>query len=273
MKQIFLACAALLVFATGCQTGQIPDPNSPTAIEINDIDAMEQRLAEGWNDLAIRIARGQIDDTQAHDFLAESAQEIVKRIDLGSIDPSQAWRYGKVYDTARDWAGLEKAYRLAAQHSPNEDRRVNDLLQLGYAEVRLGKIEEGFAHIRETFDTPPPGKGPILYAVLLQIVPALESQGHDVALAKLLEEALEQHRQTQVDPKTDGGKGFLATREIHLGNGWKKVIQLYRDAGREDLAGAAAKRRDAMFFNRRWVSTPGGLFVRSPDTRTTAQRA
>ncbi|MFX6861551.1 hypothetical protein ABTH25_19490, partial [Acinetobacter baumannii] len=91
--------------------------------------------------------------------------------------------------------------------------------KLAWCAAHLNKLDEAFALARSTFSTPPEGKAPILFGILYEIAPDLEGKGRDVEVAKLIEEAIQQHEMVQVDPTSDSGKVFLASRAHHIRRG------------------------------------------------------
>jgi hypothetical protein len=77
---------------------------------------------------------------------------------------------------------------------------------------------------------------PILMSVLYEIVPEAQGKGRDTDLARLLEDAIPQHKATVVDAGSEAGRAFLLARPLHVHKAWIKIAQLYQAAGKEDLA-------------------------------------
>lgn len=236
----------LATFAlAGCRLPPPPDPNDPNGDTVMQIDVLRRNLS--WASQAVneRVAKGEITDEQGKELLAESAQRLLAGVKIDKINPVEAWEYGDVFRTAKDWKLAFAAYTVAvgqAEKSKNEDRRVNDTLRLAEAEANLGKLVEAVETARKTFNAKPQGKAPILLGVLYEIVPGGEGKGKDAELAKLLEEAISQHEAVVVNSESESGRAFLMARPHHLIKAWGKVVDLYRAAGLQQEAEAAAER-------------------------------
>jgi hypothetical protein len=163
-------------------------------------------------------------------------------VDVKRIPGRQAWEYGEMFITARDWPKAKQLLETAVKNPPDEDRRVNDNLRLARVQAELGDVATAVKTARKVFGTVDTSAAPILPATLYEIVPAGEGKGHDAELAALLEDAIGCHLRTQVDPTTGPGRDFLAARPFHVHRAWEKVVRLYDGAGETAKARAAAKR-------------------------------
>ncbi len=244
---LFLMAACLVA---GCKPP--PDPNDPKDVGVVDAEVLMRNLRWASDVVNERVAKGEITDEKGKQILSKYADEMTASVDISKVIPQNAWQYGDVFRLARRWDVAEKLLREAVEHAEktkNEDRRVNDTLRLAHVEASEGHIDEAFANVRKTFTVAPEGKAPILYAVLYEIVPASEGQGKDFELAKLLEEAIAQHEQVMVNPRSDAGVAFLAAKGHHLTRAWRKVIELYRSSGHDDLADKAIQKGSTQVSN------------------------
>lgn len=245
MRVGWIAALAGAVVLAGCAFEPPPDPNDPAQVGVMQQEVLMRNLrwaAEFYSD---RKLRGEIDDAQLRQLLSEYANRLVATVDLELINPVSAWKYGDVFRTAERWDLAEHALRMAvdfAKRTRNEDRRVNDSLRLAQVVAHQNRVDEAIEIARSTFDTPPDQKAPILYAVVYEIVPAAERKGRDAELARLLEDAIDQHNQVIVDPNSDSGRAFLGAKRHHISRAWQKVVQLYRQAEREADAERAQDR-------------------------------
>lgn len=214
-------------------------------MDVLQIDVLRRNLE--WASQAVndRVARGEITDEDGKKLLQESAQKLLHAVKIEKINPVEAWQYGDVFRTAKDWELARVAYKIAiryASKSKNEDRRINDTLRLAEAEANLGQVEKAIELARQTFLSRPQEKAPILLSVLYEIVPGGRGKGHDAEFAKLLEDAVLEHEQVIVNPDTEAGKAFLAARNFHLMRAWDMIVKLYRDAGLHEEADKARAR-------------------------------
>ncbi|MBN9500323.1 MAG: hypothetical protein BGO01_18710 [Armatimonadetes bacterium 55-13] len=238
-----------LVALVGCKTGTLPDPNDPAEAGILAPEVIRRQLKGASDSLLERVAKRQITDAEFHDLMAKRANELLNDLPMDKIDADQAWEYAEVLRTAKHWDQAEKMLKIAvdfAIKTKNEDRRINDTLRLAHAQAMQGKVEEGIKTAERVMDASPTGSAPILPAVLLEITPAAEGKGHDLELAKLLEDAIAKHMATKVDLKTQGGTDFILARPHHVRNAWGKVVQLYARSGKEKEATEALKRAEEM---------------------------
>ncbi len=231
-----------------CNFQPPPDPNDPAEGTAMQAEVMQRNLNWASETLTSRTRERQITEDVAAARLQKYAEELSNSIPKDGISPSDAWRYGEVLRTAKRWDRAEVVFKLAienAQRTKDEDRYVNDSMHYAEALSQNRKVAEAISTVRSTFSVSNTSKAPILFGTLYQVVPAGENGGLKVELAKLLEDAIEQHRMVIVDPKTHAGASFIATRRHHVMKAWEKAIELYRSAGRPDLAEVARKKRDS----------------------------
>ena len=248
----------LLACQAGCQTAPIPDPNDPNARTENRARVVLNNLHWASRAAQERVAKREISDEIAQRLVLDYAVKLDGSIDDSEIDAANAWLFGEVFWSARDWPRAELALALAAKSAKDEDRRVNDSLRLAEAYANMGQVPKALALCRSTFRTPPREKAPILPAILLRIAPAAAGKGHDAELAAVLEGAIQQQKETAVDMKTQAGKLFQVASRFHIHHAWEAVIQLYKASGHADRAAIA--QRDEKVDEQ--MKSPSG-FVRS----------
>jgi hypothetical protein len=245
---------AFALLAIGCQSPTLPDPNDPKLGAVEP-EVLRRSLKGASNAFLERRDRGEIDDAQFQELMAMTAQRLTQGIEVENTDPKNAWEYGEVFRTARQWkraaAFLQKAVEYAVQ-TKNEDRRVNDLLRLAHVQVMQGKVKEGIETARKSFDTPDEGAAPILPATLLEIVPNARGKGFDRELGYLLLDAIDCHVRTRVDPNSEAGHAFLTAKRHHIRNAFRAAIMLFRYAN--DAAGIAEVERRAQAFDQSTTS-------------------
>ena len=246
---LLLFAAATGLIATGCGSKPPPDPNDPKSVSIMQPEVLQRNLAWASEMVNERVAKSEITEVEAKAYLVKYADELTANIDFKRMEANQAWRYAEVFRTAQRWELAKKSLEIAVEHAKkvdNQDRRVNDSLRLSEALAHLGERKKAIEIARSVFNAPAQDKGPILMSVLYEIVPAL--RGHDVDLesARLLEDAIEQHMQVVVDANSDEGKAFLVAKWHHIGKAWDLVVEIYRDAGNEELAQEAFEKASRM---------------------------
>jgi len=242
-RWLSLCVAAWL--AAGCQEPTLPDPNDPSVVGESSPAVLKRDLLDDYVFFQDRVRRGQISPERAEQLLQDDADDMIAHIDLKRIPVIVAWQYGDVFRTGGRWDLAKAAYAVAVKHAKTEDRRVNDTLRLAVAMAHLGEVRDAIQTAKTVMNASPKESAPILPAVLLELVPAAEGKGSDVELAGLLESAIKKHLATVVDPYTDAGAEFMMARGYHVSHAWDKVVELYRAAGRNDLAQAALKREAA----------------------------
>lgn len=238
---------ALLVLS-GCRSGRLPDPNDPRD-GIVEPETLQKQLAAVNVMLLQRVSRREITNGEYKRLMARAAEEIVAEANLDAIDTANAWRYAEVLRAAKRWEEAKRILEIAVKHAQitkNEDRRVNDTLRLAQAKAELGDPAGAITTARTTFGAPVNSTAPILFAVLYEIVPPARGKGKDLELARLLEDAAAIHMKTQVDPKSEAGQAFLATRAHHIREGTRLAATIYNEAGRSDLALEALRRGELL---------------------------
>ena len=231
----FAILAAILAVA-GCQIESPPDPNDPMRVSDDRAHVIQAALSQASLAANARVYKGEITDRQAGRLIRQYAAKIAETVDLQQINPPDAWIYGQLFITARNWKKAKTALQTAVHVAPNDDRFVNDSLRLAQTEAVLGEVGTAIYTARATFGVPREEKAPILPAILLTIYPVAMGKGYDLDLAKLLEDAIKQHEQVIVDPKTDAGKLFLLAKPHHIEKAKMAAAALYTGAGRPDLA-------------------------------------
>lgn len=240
---------AIPLVLAGCGSKTPPDPNDPAQVTIMQPQVLQRNLKWASEMVNDRVAKSEISEQEAKDYLAKYADRLVEKIDFNRMEPQQAWQYADVFRTARRWENAKKAYEMAVEHARkvgSQDRIVNDSLHLAEALAHLREYKRAIQVTRSVFDTREADKGPILLAVLYEIVPPLQGHGLDDEAAKLLEDAIDQHMKVVVDPESEAGKAFLAAKWHHIGKAWELVVDLYRAAGKSDLADKAREKAAEM---------------------------
>lgn len=234
VKPVLLTLVAGSLLA-GCRFVTLPDPNADLPKRPPEVGVMQRNVADAHRMLDRRVQRGQMTSEEKERRIVELCRQFAEVIDAKRVKPGQEWMAADILRQAGDLKGAEAMLKQGLEKPVNLDRQTNDTLQLARVLLMQGKIKEGIALARTTFEVPPREKGPILMAVLYEIVPAGRGKGQDRELAKLTEDAIEQHLQVLVDPNLDNGKAFLAAMPRHIETAWDMVIRLYRDA--DDEAG------------------------------------
>lgn len=234
----------ILALVAGCRLVQYPDPNVARPGDLVDAKVLRRNLVAVHTDLERRVAKGEISRDQKNELIKRYCDKALVDVNLETVPKSQAWEYADVVRQADRWPQAYDLLKLAVASAKNEDRRVNDSLKLAWCAAHLGKTDEAFRLARSTFSTPPEGKAPILFGILYEIAPDLEGKGRDVEVAQLIEEAIAQHEQVKVDPTSESGKVFLATRSHHIRRAWDEVLKIYVKTGRNDLAKKALSKAD-----------------------------
>ena len=222
-----------LFLLSGCHFGTFPDPNDPSRAGSLQPEVLRRQLKGASDALQARFGSGEITEGQYRDLLAEYADQLVSSTHIESVDPAKAWEYGEVFRTGRMWKQAEAIFRVAVKAAKDDDRRVNDTLRLAEALAHLGRVGEAVEEARKSFDAPATAKAPILYGVLLEIVPAGVGQGKDLELARLLEDAIKQSDLTKVDETTESGKGFVVALPHHQRNARRLAARLYLGVGKD----------------------------------------
>lgn len=250
-----LVLAAVVISAmamgTGCQFGQIPDPNIVAEQGMPNPEIVNRNLDDMYAVLTRRVQLGEITAEQRDEMIVERAQRAVAEINLEEIPVNQAWRFGDLFRKAEQWETAYQLYSIALDNAPDWDRTVNDSLRKAHMAAHLGRLDEAFELSRSTFEAPPEEKAPILFAVLYEIVPAGRGQGRDGELATLLMEASEQMMETQVDPNSEPGQAFLLTKPHHINMAFEETIRLL------DASGETTRKTQAFNRFRRMLDSMG----------------
>ncbi len=233
---IATACVASSLLV-GCYSVVPPDPNAIDKNSVVFAKNIQQAIREMYAVLGIRVRRKEITQERADQILKQFVTDSIKEVDPNKVDAKQAWRFGDLFRQAGRWEESYRLYKRAVEYAgEDEDRRVNDTLQLARVAAHLKKTDEALTLAKSTFDVAPAGKAPILMSILYELTPELKGKGKDLELAQLLEQAIQQHSDTHVDPESDAGRAFIAVRPHHIQNAWVEVMRLYEAAGRQDLA-------------------------------------
>lgn len=243
------ALGLCLVLVSGCGSKPPPDPNDPAKVGILQPEVLQRNLHWASDMVNERVANGEISEGEAKQYLTKYADGLVDKIDFKLMQPEKAWAYAEVFRTAKRWELAKRSLEIAVEHAKktgNEDRRVNDSLRLAQAMAELGERKEAIVLARSVFDAPDQDKAPILLAVIYEIAPALQGHGLDVEVAKLIEDAIEQHTLVVIDPESEAGKAFLTAKWFHIRMAWERVMGLYQAAGRDDLMEEAKQRAAQM---------------------------
>jgi hypothetical protein len=245
----WLVAAIAFVILVGCQSGTYPDPNDPADVGPLPVATLRRNLKSVSDRLNDRQGKGEIDEDQYRTYIKRAAEELLEGSTPAEIPPDEAWQYAEIFIAAQKWQDAKAALQTAVAHAKqakDNDRYVNDVLRLARAEAELGEVPAAIATARSVLTTQPDASAPVLPAVLLEIVPAARRKGHDTELAKLLEDAIQAHMRTIVDPKSEAGKAFFYARPFHIRKAWQTIITLYIASKRPDLSKQAAQKGDRM---------------------------
>lgn len=215
-----------------------PDPNDPKEVGLMDASIIQRNLKWASDFVNERRSRKEISDREGKDMLAAYAEELTSSIDVNKVPVQEAYKYGDLLRTAREWEKSEILLTQAVEHANekgSEERRIVDALRLADVKAHLGKVKEAMTLVKSTFDAKPTDKAPILLATYLEVIPAARGKGHDVELGLLLEDAIVQHAETTVDIGTESGAAFIVARGYHMNKAWELARSLFRDAKRVDL--------------------------------------
>ncbi len=250
-----LGAAALCV---GCSSGKLLDPNDPREREVAP-EMLSANLHSISDSLIDRRLRKEINNAQYRELIAQAAGELVKELRLSSVDPSEAWQYGEILRTARQWQGAEELLTIAVEHAAkvkNDDRWVNDTLRLAQAQAHLDKAELAIKTANKVMTAEPTASAPILLAVLYEILPAARGRGQDAALAELLHSAIQKHLRTSVDSATVPGRDFMAARSHHVSAAYMNLADLYKAVGEKQKADDAVNKA-------KWAATDFPSFLKA----------
>ncbi|MDK3162287.1 hypothetical protein QPK87_37925 [Kamptonema cortianum] len=248
MKDTFLRLLSLafVLFAmVGCRFGTLPDPNDDSQTYVTGA-ILQRNVAEAYRLLDLRVARGEIGLAERDNLIRELVLNMLENVDPSKIPNNDAFRYADLYRQAGKLEVAQQLMERAVETAKTPDRKVNDTLQLGRIQALRGNVKEAIKTVRSTFDSPPRDKAPILLFVLYEFVPAAlgKESELDAQIGQVLEGAIDQHLMTVVDPELKNGQAFLEASPKHLQNAWRKLFEIYREAGREDLLRAAIEHKD-----------------------------
>jgi len=263
---ISLGLAALA--ACGCQSPTIPNPNDPDDVGLVTPDVLSTNLSVLYQFLADRVAKGEITQIKADEYMTEEAEKMVAHIKIKEIPKGLMWQYADVFRTARDWKRGKEAYEIAVQNAKNEDRRINDTLRLAQCVAATGDAKEAIRLAKTVMNAKPVDSAPILPAVYLEIAPKAEGQGHDGELADLILQAVKKHKLTVVDKDTSAGQSFLYARGYHIQKALHLAYDLYMAAGMKGKAQESLKVEVPSYlphgmgtkaFKKHLIGMPGGM--------------
>jgi tetratricopeptide (TPR) repeat protein len=240
-----VALLCLFGFA-GCHFAQLDDPNEILESKYIDAEVMQRNIAQAHATLNERVKKGEITKEQKDKMILDLVQKISGIVDISTVPDDAAWRFADLFRQAGDLDDARKLYERAVEVAPNEDRRVNDSLQLARVMAMQGDVEGAIRIAETTFSAPPNGKAPILMAALYEIFPAGEGKGKDVELAQFLEKAIEQHMLVEVDAKSEAGIAFLQASDVHTSKAWDIVLRVFANEGRTDLFKEAMAQREKL---------------------------
>ncbi|MBL8048589.1 MAG: hypothetical protein JNJ45_07905 [Chthonomonas sp.] len=221
--------AAFLVLAgmalLGCDRTLL-DPNDPRNASKVSAEQLQIGIRNAYERTRDWVETKKISAEEGDRRFQAYVDLVVQNLDTTKLVEEDMWRYGDIYRTAKRWDLAELTLEIASRDAETEDRRVNDTLRYAEALAHNKKVTEAVRVARKVFNTDHINKAPILLAVYLEIVPAGRGKGHDLELAKLIRDAVEQHKQTMVDPTTEPGRMFLMARPSHIRNALRLANEL-----------------------------------------------
>lgn len=226
----------------GCQSGTMPSPEEPADLARVPLQTVRDNLQADYEQLRERVDKQEITEAKLHEVLRERASKFAAKVDATTLTNDNAWIIADILRCAEQWHKARAALQIAVRTAKTEDRRVNDTLHLAQVEAKLGNVDKVIPLARSVFSAGPRDKGPILPAILFEIVPAAEGKGIDKELADLLLDAAEQHKQVEIDRDSDAGKLFLAARPFHINRAFRRAMELYKSSGNMGAAKAMLRR-------------------------------
>lgn len=221
-KKYFVWLVALLV---GC--GQYPDPNDVSAIRPEERAAIAyKRLESAGSTLEFKVQANEISDVRRTELIHEFAEDMLKKIDPKVVPDLDQWMYAALLRVTDRWIDAEAALKIAVKVAPDEDRRVNDSLKLSQAQAKNKEVVDAISTATSVLNAADADAAPILPAILLEVVPAAQGQGHDTELAGLLEKAIECHQRVKVDTSSEAGKSFRIASRYHINRARMKINEL-----------------------------------------------
>jgi hypothetical protein len=213
------------VILVGC--GQYPDPNNLEAVSPESrAEIANKRLESAGATLQFKVEQNEISDQRRNQLIRELAEDMLKKVDPKAVPDSDQWMYAALLRVTDRWPDAESALRIAVKVAPDEDRRVNDSLKLAQAMAKNKNVTEALVIANSVMNAADADAAPILPAVLLEIVPAAQGQGHDKEFAELLVKAIECHKRVKVDLTSDAGKSFVIASRYHIHRAQAKIEEL-----------------------------------------------
>jgi hypothetical protein len=189
-----------------------PDPNDPTKNTLMAAEVLRRNLKVTSDAANMRVGKGEWGPRRAKRKVSEAAAEMVKHIQIEHIQPTEAWEYGEVLWTAKQWDKAADVLELAVKSAKTEDRRINDTLRLAQCYVALEQLDRGLTLARTTFNAKPADSEPLIPSILLELVPLARNQGKNEELAKLLEDAIPIYARTEMKSGTQRHRDFLVAK-------------------------------------------------------------
>jgi tetratricopeptide (TPR) repeat protein len=209
----------------GCS--QIPDPNELSSVPGDDRAETAYRILQtAINTLEFKVNAHEISDQTRNDLIQTTAENLLKQVDERQTPPVDAWMLADLYRVTGRWKEAEPIYEKAVRFAASTDRKVNDSLRLAQVLAQNGKVKIAIEKARSVFNVEKDQTAPILPATLYEIVPAGQGKGEDAALAKLLEDAITIHENTDVDKTSEAGRTFLIARPYHIKKALAKIAEL-----------------------------------------------
>lgn len=242
----WLSLFAVLSLIGGCHFAQLSDPNEIVGAQTIDAEVVQRNIAQSYDVLSKRVQKNEITEEEMKSMIGKTVKQITDQVEVSSIPDAGAWRFADLFRQAGDLKTARALYERAIKVARDEDRRVNDSLQLARVIALEGDIDGAIKVAETTFSAPPKEKAPIMMSALYEIFPAGKGKGKDVELALFLERAIDQHMLVQVDSSSSAGKTFLEVMPIHIGKAWDLVLGTFAREQRTDLFDAAIKHRERL---------------------------
>ncbi|MEQ1936106.1 MAG: hypothetical protein ABL962_19805 [Fimbriimonadaceae bacterium] len=189
-----------------------PDPNDPAKNKLMASEVLLRNLRVTSDAANMRVAKGEWGPRRAKRKVSEAAADMVAHIKIENIQPSEAWEYGEVLWTAKQWDKAAEVLELAVKAAQSEDRRINDTLRLAQCYVALEQVDKGIALARTTFNAKPADSEPLIPSILFELVPLARNQGKNLALAKLLEDAIPIYAGTKLEAGSQRERDFQVAK-------------------------------------------------------------
>lgn len=223
-----------------------PDPNDVLQAESGGLALATRNVEELFWTLENKRANGDLDDQRASDLLQQYARQQVEQVRRTGAEKESTFTFGELLRAGKLWAEAQKVYEQVIEENPkNEDLFVNSKLRIAQCLAAQNRVPEGLAAIRETFWASSGNKPPILLGVYLDFAPVARGKGHDVEIAKVIREAVNQHLEASVNPASVSGQAFLGARRIHVQRAFQIAIALLDQAQAVDLSSQYRMERDA----------------------------